>query len=326
MNTNATYQRLGSSNLRVSRLCLGTMMFGEQTPDDEAAAIVASAREHGVNFIDTADVYNEGRSEEVVGQLLAGQRHDWVLASKIGNATGKGANLAHYSRKWMMQGVEQSLTRLATDYLDILYLHRDYPGENLAEAIRAVDDLIRAGKLRYFGLSNFNGWRISEVIRLCDQLNAPRPVVCQPYYNLLNRQPEVEILPACQHYGLGVVPYSPIARGVLTGKYAPGQPPATYTRAGRAPNRWKSPANWPPTARRAASALNTSPPPGYSPTQPSPQSSPGHERWRRWKAITQRWMSPSAQKTKPWSTPGSPPAMPRHPATPIPTTRCWGAR
>jgi len=237
MSTNAIYQRLGSSNLRVSRLCLGTMMFGEQTPDDEAAAIVASAREHGVNFIDTADVYNEGRSEVVVGQLLAGQRHDWVLASKIGNATGKGANLAHYSRKWMMQGVEQSLTRLATDYLDILYLHRDYPGENLAEAVTAVADLIRAGKLRYFGLSNFSGWRISEVIRLCDQLNAPRPVVCQPYYNLLNRQPEVEILPACQHYGLGVVPYSPIARGVLTGKYAPGQPPASDTRAGRGDKR-----------------------------------------------------------------------------------------
>jgi len=231
------YQRLGASNLRVSRLCLGTMMFGAQTPDDEAAAIVASAREHGLNFIDTADVYNGGRSEEVVGHILAGQRHDWVLASKIGNAVGKGANLAHYSRKWIVQGVEQSLTRLATDYLDILYLHRDYPGENLAEAIAAVADLIRAGKLRYFGLSNFNGWRIAEVIRLCEQLNAPHPVVCQPYYNLLNRQPEVEILPACQHYGLGVVPYSPIARGVLTGKYAPGEPPASDTRAGRGDKR-----------------------------------------------------------------------------------------
>jgi len=235
------YHRLGASNLRVSRLCLGTMMFGEQTPDSEAAAIAACAREHGINFIDTADVYNEGRSEEVVGKLLAGQRHDWVLASKIGNRAGAGANrspnFSHYSRKWMMQGVEQSLTRLATDYLDILYLHRDYPGENLAEAIRAVDDLIRAGKLRYFGLSNFNGWRIAEVIRLCDQMNAPRPVVCQPYYNLLNRQPEVEILPACRHYGLGVVPYSPIARGVLTGKYAPGAAPAADTRAGRGDKR-----------------------------------------------------------------------------------------
>jgi len=222
------YQRLGRSNLRVSRLCLGTMMFG---------AIVASAREHGLNFIDTADVYNHGRSEEVLGRLLTEERHDWVLASKIGNAMEQGVspspNLSHYSRKWIVQGVEASLTRLATDYLDILYLHRDYPGENLTEAISAVADLIRAGKLRYFGLSNFTGWRIAEVIRICDQLNAPHPVVCQPYYNLLNRQPEVEVLPACQHYGLGVVPYSPMARGVLTGKYAPGQPPEPDSRAGR---------------------------------------------------------------------------------------------
>lgn len=231
------YHRLGRSNLRVSPLCLGTMMFGEQTPFDEAAAIVASARDHGLNFIDTADVYNGGRSEETLARLLDGQRHDWVLASKIGNAVGKGANLAHYSRKWMIQGVEQSLARLGTDYMDILYLHRDYPGENLEEAIRAVDDLIRAGKLRYFGLSNFRGWRIAEVVRLCEQLGAPLPVVHQPCYNLLNREPEVEVLPACGHYGLGVVPYSPIARGVLTGKYQTGQAPAPDSRAGRGDKR-----------------------------------------------------------------------------------------
>ena len=125
------YRRLGSSNLRVSPLCLGTMMFGEQTPDDEAARIVASARDHGLNFIDTADVYNDGRSEQVVGKLLQGQRHDWVLASKIGNVVGKGPNQSHYSRQWLIRGVEQSLARLGTDFLDILYLHRDYHEENL---------------------------------------------------------------------------------------------------------------------------------------------------------------------------------------------------
>ncbi|OZI18203.1 aldo/keto reductase [Bordetella genomosp. 7] len=231
------YRRLGTSNLRVSPLCLGTMMFGEQTPFDEAQRIVASAREAGVNFIDTADVYNQGRSEEVVGKLLGGQRYDWVLATKIGNRVSSAPNHSHYSRQWLMQGVHASLARMGTDYIDILYLHRDFHEENLEEAVYALGDLIRAGKLRSFGLSNFRGWRIAEVIRLCRELGVPQPVVCQPYYNMLNRGPEVEILPACGHYGLGVVPYSPIARGVLTGKYAPGQPPASDTRAGRGDKR-----------------------------------------------------------------------------------------
>ena len=229
------YRRLGNSNLRVSPLCLGTMMFGEQTPDDEAARIVASAREQGVNFIDTADVYNDGRSEQVLGRLLKGQRHDWVLASKIGNAMGQGPNQAHYSRQWLVRGVEASLARLDTDFLDILYLHRDYHEENLEEAVGA-GDLIRAGKLRGFGLSNFRGWRIAEVIRLCAQLGVPQPVVCQPYYNMLNRGPEVEILPACGHYGLGVVPYSPISAACSRAVPA-GPGPGADTRAGRGDRR-----------------------------------------------------------------------------------------
>jgi len=231
------YRRLGKSNLEVSRLCLGTMMFGEQSPFEAAADIVASARDHGVNFIDTADVYNGGRSEEAVGKLIAQDRDDWVLASKIGNAVDKGRNHARYSRKWLVQGVEQSLKRLNTDYMDILYLHRDFHDENLEETALALGDLIRAGKLRYFGISNFRAWRIAEMANLCEKLGVPKPVVCQPYYNMLNRMPEVEILPACAHFGLGVVPYSPIARGVLTGKYAPGQAPAADTRAGRGDKR-----------------------------------------------------------------------------------------
>ena len=229
------YRRLGTSNLKVSTLCLGTMMFGQQTPFEEATCIVGSAREHGINFIDTADVYNHGQSERDLGKLLAGQRHHWVLASKLGNAVGDAAtdiNQGHYSRRWLMQQLDTMLARLQTDYLDILYLHRDFHDENLGEAVRALGDLISAGKLRSFGLSNFRGWRIAEVVRLCNQMNVPQPAVCQPYYNLLNRGPEVEILPACEHYGLGVVPYSPLARGVLTGKYPPGQPPAEGTRAG----------------------------------------------------------------------------------------------
>jgi aryl-alcohol dehydrogenase-like predicted oxidoreductase len=233
------YRRLGASNLKVSTLCLGTMMFGQQTPFEEAARIVASARDQGINFIDTADVYNHGQSEKDLGKLLSGQRQHWVLASKLGNLVSdpvgdptKDINQSHYSRRWLVQQLDAILARLQTDYLDILYLHRDFHDENLEEAVRALGDLISAGKIRSFGLSNFRGWRIAEVVRICKELNVPQPVVCQPYYNLLNRGPEVEILPACQHYGVGVVPYSPLARGVLTGKYPPGQPPAEGTRAG----------------------------------------------------------------------------------------------
>jgi aryl-alcohol dehydrogenase-like predicted oxidoreductase len=231
------YRRLGKSNLKVSALCLGTMMFGDQTDLAEAQRIIGSAREHGVNFIDTADVYSKGGSEEVVGKLLSGDRYDWILATKLGNAMSNRPNQSHYSRNWIVREVESSLKRLATDYIDILYLHRDYREENLEEAVRSVGDLIRQGKIRAFGLSNFRGWRIAEVIRLCERMNIPAPIVCQPYYNLLNRTPEVEILPACAHYGLGVVPYSPIARGVLTGKYLPGQVPPGDTRAGRGDKR-----------------------------------------------------------------------------------------
>ncbi|QET05681.1 aldo/keto reductase [Cupriavidus pauculus] len=231
------YRRLGASNLKVSTLCLGTMMFGDQTDEAEAGRIVASARDHGVNFIDTADVYTKGASEEMVGRLLAGNRTDWILATKLGNQMGSAPNQSHYSRTWIMNEIDASLRRLATDYVDILYLHRDFIGENLEEPVRAMGDLIRAGKIRYWAVSNFRGWRIAEVAGLCDKLGVPRPVACQPYYNLLNRMPEVEILPACNHFGLGVVPYSPIARGVLTGKYLPGQQPDANSRAGRADKR-----------------------------------------------------------------------------------------
>lgn len=231
------YRRLGNSNLKVSALCVGSMMFGDQTDLTEAKRIVASAREHGINFIDTADVYTKGASEKMVGELLKTSRHEWVLASKLGNPMSDAVNESRYSRHWIMRELDNSLTRLSTDFLDILYLHRDFPGDNLEEAVRALGDVIRAGKIRAFGLSNFRGWRIAEVIRLCERANVPAPIVCQPYYNLLNRGPEVEILPACAHYGLGVVPYSPIARGVLTGKYLPGQPAAKNTRAGRGDKR-----------------------------------------------------------------------------------------
>ena len=234
---NMHYRNLGKSPLKISTLCLGTMMFGDQTELAEARNIVSHAREHGVNFIDTADVYSTGASETMVGELLRGDRANWILATKIGNKMSDQANESHYSRSWMMREVEASLARLNTDYIDIYYLHRDYNGMDLEEPLRAIEALLRNGKIRYWGVSNFRGWRIAEVMRVVAALNMPGPVVCQPYYNLLNRMPEVEILPACAHYGIGVVPYSPIARGVLTGKYAPGAKPLEGTRAGRGDKR-----------------------------------------------------------------------------------------
>ena len=231
------YRTLGKSNLQVSALCLGTMMFGDQTGQDEAAAIVADARAHGVNYIDTADVYTKGASETMLGNLLKGQRHDWVLATKLGNKMSDRVNEGHYSRSWMLRELDNSLQRLQTDHVDILYMHRDVIGMDLEEPLRAIDAMLRAGKIRYWGVSNFRGWRIAEIMRIAGQLGMPGPTVCQPYYNLLNRMPEVEILPACNHYGIGVTSYSPVARGVLTGKYAPGQAPAEGTRAARGDKR-----------------------------------------------------------------------------------------
>jgi aryl-alcohol dehydrogenase-like predicted oxidoreductase len=231
------YRRLGKSPLEVSALCLGTMMFADQTNLAEARRITAHAHEHGVNFIDTADVYSTGKSEIMVGELIKDQRHDWVLATKVGNRMSNRPNEWQYSRSWVLRACEDSLRRLATDHIDIYYLHRDFNGMDLEEPLRAIDALLRAGKIRYWGVSNFRGWRIAEVVHLARQLGMPGPVVCQPYYNLLNRQPEVEVLPACTHHGIGVVPYSPIARGVLAGKYAPGSAPAAGTRAGRADKR-----------------------------------------------------------------------------------------
>lgn len=231
------YRNLGRSNLKVSALCLGTMMFGDQTDRDEAGRIVADAHAQGVNFIDTADVYSHGAAEGLLGELLKPQRHNWVLASKLGNKMSERVNEGHYSRSWMLRELQASLRRLQTDYLDILYLHRDFRGMNLEEPLRALDAMLRAGQIRYWGVSNFGGWRIAELMRVAGQLGMPGPVVCQPYYNLLNRMPEVEVLPACAHYGIGVAPYSPIARGVLSGKYVPGQTPDAGSRAGRGDKR-----------------------------------------------------------------------------------------
>ncbi len=231
------YRNLGKSQLSVSTLCLGTMMFADQTDIAVAREIVAHAAANGVNFIDTADVYSTGKSEIMVGELLRGNRDAWVLATKLGNKMSDAPNEARYARSWMLRECDASLARLGTNYIDIYYLHRDYNCMDLEEPLRAIEQLLRDGKIRYWGVSNFRGWRIAEMVRLAKEINMPGPVVCQPYYNLLNRQPEVEVLPACAHHGIGAVPYSPIARGVLSGKYQPGAAPPPDTRAGRGDKR-----------------------------------------------------------------------------------------
>ena len=166
------YRQLGKSNLRVSALCLGAMMFGDQTSIDEARSIVSDAHAHGVNYIDTADVYTKGASETMVGDLLKGGRHDWVLATKLGNKMSERVNEGHFSRSWILREAHASLQRLQTDYVDILYLHRDDPAMDLEEPLRALDALLRAGTIRYWGVSNFRGWRIAEAVRVASQLVA----------------------------------------------------------------------------------------------------------------------------------------------------------
>jgi aryl-alcohol dehydrogenase (NADP+) len=231
-NLTMDYRNLGRSGMKVSPLCLGTMMFGGRSDEATSRRIIADAREAGINFIDTADQYNAGRSEEITGAAVKAERDWWVLATKVGNAMGEDPNQRGLSRKWILQAAENSLRRLGCEHIDIYYLHREDHDTDLSETVAAMGDLIRQGKVRYFGVSNFRAWRIAEIVRLCGLMGIDRPLVSQPYYNAMNRMPEVEHLPACGHFGLGVVPYSPLARGVLTGKYDPDAPPPAESRAG----------------------------------------------------------------------------------------------
>jgi aryl-alcohol dehydrogenase-like predicted oxidoreductase len=224
---------LGRSGLKVSEFCLGTMMFGGQTGEAEAQRIVDHAADNGVNFIDTANVYEKGRSEEVTGRIIKAKRDHWVLASKVAQPTGPGANDRGLSRRHVFSAVDASLRRLGADYIDIHYIHRVDRNVPWEEVATTFGDLIRAGKLRYWGLSNVRAWHIPTIMAACREVGSPGPVVLQPYYNLMNRMPEIEVLPAAQAAGLGVASYSPLARGVLSGKYQPGSNAPPDTRAGR---------------------------------------------------------------------------------------------
>jgi aryl-alcohol dehydrogenase (NADP+) len=227
------YRHLGRSGLKISPLCLGTMMFGGATDEPTSARIIAKAREAGVNFIDTADAYSGGKSEQIIGRAIAPSRNDWILATKVANPMGRDPNRSGLSRRWVMQAADESLKRLGTDHIDIYYLHKEDHATPLAETVGALGDLIRQGKIRYFGVSNYRSWRVAEICNICDRLGIDRPAVSQPYYHAMNRTAEVEHFPACRYYGLGIVPYSPLARGVLTGKYRLDAAPDKESRAGR---------------------------------------------------------------------------------------------
>lgn len=228
---------LGASGLRVAPLWLGSMMFGDFTPEPDAATMVAAAREAGVNGIDTADIYCKGRSEEIVGRLIAPDRSRWVLATKAGNAVGSLPNDRGASRRWLRMAVEASLKRLGTEWIDLFYLHRDDEHTPLEETLGTLARLIEQGKLLYWGVSNFRAWRVAQVVETARRMGVPPPVACQPPYSLVTRGIETELLPACAAYGLGVVAYSPLARGVLSAKYQPDAAPPPDSRAARADTR-----------------------------------------------------------------------------------------
>ena len=227
------YRKLGRSGLKVSPLCLGAMMFGGPADEAQSQRMIAAARDAGINFIDTADVYNGGKSEEVVGRAIRNERDQWVVATKLNGIMGPGPNQRGSSRKWIFEAARRSLARLGTDYIDVYYLHREDLETPLEESVHALGDLVRAGMIRYFALSNHKAWRIAEICSICDRIGIDRPVATQPHYNALNRMAEVEQFPAAAYYGLGIVPYSPLARGVLSGKYPPDAAPPADSRAAR---------------------------------------------------------------------------------------------
>jgi aryl-alcohol dehydrogenase-like predicted oxidoreductase len=230
------YRILGNSGLSVSEICLGAMNFGDTADEKASAAMVDHAREAGVNFIDTADAYAGGKSEVIVGKLIKQDRPEWVLATKVGQAGGTPKRKKGLSRKWMMEAIDASLKRLQTDYVDIYYMHHVDWETPLDESVAAMGDIIAAGKALHWGFSNHRGWQIGELVRLCDALGVQRPIICQPHYNMVVRNLETDLFPACEYYNIGVVPFSPLARGVLTGKYDPDKKPPKDSRAGRGDN------------------------------------------------------------------------------------------
>ena len=213
------YRNLGKAGVKVSPVCLGTMMFGSQTDEADSISIIHKAHDLGVNFIDTANMYSGGESEVVVGKAIADRRDRVMLATKGRQAMGTGPNDQGGSRVHLMQALDASLKRLNTEYIDIYYYHAPDYSTQIEETLRALDDMVRSGKVHYIACSNFRAWRLCEALWTSDRLDLHSFICLQPLYNIVNRDIEVEVLPLCQEHGIGVVSYSPLARGILTGKY-----------------------------------------------------------------------------------------------------------
>ena len=230
------YRRLGDSGLEVSAIGLGTNNFGDNSRwpfhmgPEEVATLIHASLDAGVNTLDTANAYGEGRSEEYIGRALRGRREDAVIATKVHGRMGEGPNREGLSRKAIMHEVEQSLRRLQTDYIDLYQLHQIDHVTPIEETMRALDDLVRDGKVRYVGCSNFEAWRLCEAVWTARTAGLAPMVSVQPPYSMLNRDVERELLPVCDRYGVGVLPYFPLEHGLLTGKYRRGQQPPADSR------------------------------------------------------------------------------------------------
>ncbi|MFL7838964.1 MAG: aldo/keto reductase [Candidatus Promineifilaceae bacterium] len=213
------YKLLGNTGVRVSQLCFGTMSFGGDADEETSAAMYRRCRDTGINFFDCANVYQRGRAEEILGELMAYERDELVITSKFRFPMGDGPNQSGASRRHMMASVEASLKRLNTDRIDLYFVHRFDPDTPLEETLRGFDDLVSQGKILYPAVSNFAAWQIAKALGISAKEGWARFECIQPMYNLVKRQAEVEILPLAESEGLGVIPYSPLGGGLLTGKY-----------------------------------------------------------------------------------------------------------
>jgi aryl-alcohol dehydrogenase-like predicted oxidoreductase len=218
------FRNLGFSGLKVSAIGLGTNQFGGKVDFKGAADIIASALDQGINFFDTSNSYQSGRSEEAIGKALKGRRQSAIIATKVRNQVGEGPNDAGASRVHILSEVENSLQRLSTDYIDLYQIHRWDPETPLLETLRTLNDLVRSGKVRYIGASNFDAWQLAWANALAEREGLTSFISIQPHYHLLERGIESELIPACRYFGVGVLPYFPLAGGFLTGKYRPGEP------------------------------------------------------------------------------------------------------
>ncbi len=217
------YRRLGNSGLKVSEIGLGGNTFSWIIDEQTSADVINRAIDLGVNYIDTADLYNRGGSEEFIGKAIKGKRSQLIIATKFGRKMGEGPNDRGGSRYYIMRAVEASLKRLQTDYIDLYQMHEPDPGTSMEETLRALDDLVKAGKVRYIGTSNFPAWQICEALGISRMFNLHSFVTEQPLYNLLNRKIESELVPFAASHNIGIIPWGPLAGGFLTGKYRKGE-------------------------------------------------------------------------------------------------------